>query len=217
MKLSSRLLLALDQREQGELVPSLIRESRVVGGRLKGIPIRVEIFSPHVERLVDVPQIMGQEDDRDRLGDSAIVGLGLLAFQDANTKRDHMDDVEVRPPHLPVGVLLVSEHRDVRIVKIMMRGVAAARIGRQEGHELVVDALRDLQRLRARRPVTIIEAFDLVGKRRDAFQRQPLEKLFDRVRGRLVLRQPLVRDGSHQTMPAGAIGLRAACEKNDGE
>src|SRR4051812_11671080 len=218
VELSSGLLLALDQCEQGELVPSLIREPRVVGRRLKGIPVGVEVFSAHVERLVDVPQIVRQEDDCDRPGDSAIVGLGHLALQDANAERDQMDDVEFRPPDLPIAILLISGYRDVRKVKLMMRGVAAAWIGREEGHELVVDALRNLQRLRARRPCTVVEAFDLVGKRRDALQGQTLQELFDRVRGLLiVLGQPPVGDGSHQAMPARAVGLRAAREEKDGE
>ena len=62
----------------------------------------------------------------DGFGYCPIILLGFFAIQNANAERNHMNDIKLRSPHFPVGVLLVAKYRNVREVKVMMRRIAAA-------------------------------------------------------------------------------------------
>src|SRR2546425_12647345 len=150
MELSGRNQLAIHKREQCQLATSLIGKPLVGCGGFKCISATVEIFSAHMERLVNVPDIVRQEDDGYGFSYLTVVGLRFFTLQNLNAERNHVNNIKLRPSYFSGSVLFIAEDGHVRIMKEMMRGVATAWISLHERTKLGIDPGLTSYRLAAR-------------------------------------------------------------------
>ena len=67
-----------------------------------------------------VAEVVCQEDHCYSLRDFAIVRFRLFAFENADTERNHVYDIEFISAHFAVVVLLVAEYRDICEMKLIM-------------------------------------------------------------------------------------------------
>src|SRR5262249_228986 len=120
MKSARRRFAAVNKRKQGQFVSALIGKPFVAWRWLKRSATGVEIFSTHMHRLMNVAEIVSQQNNGHRFRDLPIVGFRHVIFQNANTERYHVDDVEIRTPYFSGGIMLVTKDGNIREMEVMM-------------------------------------------------------------------------------------------------
>src|SRR2546428_7902022 len=137
-----------------------------------------------MERLVNISEIMHEQDQRHRFGYGAAIVLWFFTFQHSNTERNHMNDIERRSSNVARRILFVAEYGNICKVKFVMRRYAR-RIRLPRLRIWIRSHKRSqliLQRLMPRKMKTVwvpVQPLDLVRKRRDSLQSQPIKKLVD--------------------------------------
>src|SRR2546423_6753357 len=128
MELSGRFRFARDQREQGEFISALIGEARIGCRGLEGISLRIKVLRSDVQRLMDVPEIMHEQDQRYRLCNGSWIVFRFVASQDTNAEWNHVNEVELRTSNVARRILFIAEDGNICIVKFVMRGMCGRRV-----------------------------------------------------------------------------------------
>src|ERR1700752_1071150 len=104
-----------------------------------------------------VPHVMRKQDNCDRLRDRTLIRFRLLAFQYANAERNHFHYVKLGASDCAVGIFLITNHRNVSVVKLTMLWTSTA-IRVDECLELAIDPVR------ARRLFPTLPTLDFIGQ-----------------------------------------------------
>src|SRR5205807_69190 len=104
----------------------------------------IEILRADVKRLMNVPDIMGEQNHGDRFRNLARIVLCRVAPQDINAVGNHVNDVPRAAAGPAISVLLNVEDRDIAVMKPVVRRSGGFRIPRRwiclpEFAELFVD------------------------------------------------------------------------------
>src|ERR1043165_267897 len=200
VKISSRSSLTIEECEEREFVSTLIRKTDVLWCWLKWLPAGVEILRADVQRLVYVAEVMRQQDHGDRFCDRTVVCLGFFSFQYTNAERNHFYDVKLKTSACTVGIFLVSNYRNVSVVKLTMLWTPTT-IRVDDTLEFAIDPVG------ARRRFPALPTLDFIGKRGRSLQRHTIEEFSNFLCGRLIMCQSLVCDCTHQLMSAWSIPI----------
>ena len=76
--------------------------------RIHFVSALVKILRAHMQRLVDIADIVGQQNDRDGLRDLPRILLGDFPSEDRHAVGDHVDDVPLVRPVLPLEYFAAS-------------------------------------------------------------------------------------------------------------
>src|SRR5262245_58088209 len=93
---------------------------------------------------MNIRDVMGQENDRNSLGDLTLVLLWNSLLKYVDTERNHMHDVPFTATSVSVAISLRRHHRDIRVVKPVVRrrgriGIVRWLVGAPEITQLPVD------------------------------------------------------------------------------
>src|SRR5205085_1637572 len=91
----------------------------------------IEILRADVKRLMNVPDIMGEQNHRDRFRNLTRITLWRVALQDINAVGNHVNDVPPAAAGPAISVVLSVESRDVAVMKPVMRRSGGFRILRR--------------------------------------------------------------------------------------
>src|SRR5438045_353469 len=123
--------LALRRRilHQTQSVPTFVTQAGSVTVGIDWFSCVVEIFGAHMKRLMNVPEIMGQQNYRNRFRNLARIIRGNFTAQNGNAVRNCMHDIPVATSGFAIAIFLDIKHRHVGVMHPMMgwRGVVSIR------------------------------------------------------------------------------------------
>src|SRR5262245_13336415 len=70
---------------------------------------------------MNICDVMGEQNDGNRLRDLSLVLFGDSPLQNVDTERNHVHDVPSAPTNGAVAILLRGQQRDIGVVKPMVR------------------------------------------------------------------------------------------------
>src|SRR6266436_406431 len=70
---------------------------------------------------MNISDVMGQENDGNSLRDLPLVLFGDSPLQDIDAERNHVDDIPFAPTGVSVTISLRRHHRDIGVVKPVVR------------------------------------------------------------------------------------------------
>src|ERR1044072_7060701 len=95
MKITDFLERAVSLKDgERQLIAAAVPERSFRRYRLEHLALFIKEICADVQRLMNVAQVVREQNDRYRFGDSFIVRRRYLTFQDLDTERDHMHDIE---------------------------------------------------------------------------------------------------------------------------
>ena len=81
----------------------------------------IEVGRTDVQRLMNISDVMGQENDGNRLRDLPLVLFGDSPLQHIDAERNHVHDIPFAPTCVSVTISLRRHHRDISVVKPVVR------------------------------------------------------------------------------------------------
>src|SRR6187401_3455475 len=97
-----------------------------------------------MQRLMNISDVMGQENDRNSLRDLSLVLFGNSTLQDIDAERNHVHDIPFAPTCRSVTISLRGHHWHIGVVKPMVRrrgriGIVRWLVGAPEIAQLFVN------------------------------------------------------------------------------
>jgi hypothetical protein len=151
---------------------------------------------------MEIPYIVCDEDHRYGLGDLARVVIGFLSLQNANTKGDHLYDVELGATRFAAGIRCVPNHWHICIVEPMMvwwklRGVfGPERVRLEKRSQIIVDQSVIWQDGAQVAWALAIPSFDFVRQKGGFSEREPVQQFGDLGRHRFAT-EALIGNGAN--------------------
>src|SRR5262245_11064526 len=127
---------------QCKSISAFISQRRCVFDGISHAALFVKVSGPDMQRLMNICDVMGKENDRNGLCDLSLVLVGDSPLQDIDAERNHVHNVPFAATNGALAVSLRGHHRDIGIVKPMVRrriGIVRWLVRAPEITELPVD------------------------------------------------------------------------------
>src|SRR4029077_10858156 len=105
---------------ESKCISAFISKRRLIFVRIYDLTVLIEIFRAHMQRLVNVGDIMSKQNERYGLGNPPLILFGHSSLQDLDTEWNHMDYVPFAAAGVPVAVSPRRDDGHVGVMEPMM-------------------------------------------------------------------------------------------------